>query len=100
MCFVLQTSIFYRRQWIIINGAENDNVDGLTYNADDVKEGNILLFTAGENECDKAVVLTLDNIMSAISYINAHCNCTEDDRVLAQIELSKIFGCYTALYGR
>ena len=77
---------------IIINGAENDNVDGLTYNADDVKEGNILLFTAGENECDKAVVLTLDNIMSAIGYINAHCNCTEDDRVLAQIELSKIFG--------
>ena len=77
---------------IIINGAENDNVDGLTYNADDVKEGNILLFTAGENECDKAVVLTSDNIMSAIGYINAHCNCTEDDRVLAQIELSKIFG--------
>jgi long-chain acyl-CoA synthetase len=30
--------------------------------------------------------------MSAIGYINAHCNCTEDDRVLAQIELSKIFG--------
>ena len=28
-----------------------------------VKEGNILLFTAGENECDKAVVLTSDNII-------------------------------------
>ena len=42
---------------IIITDAEKDEVDGLIYNEENVKEGNILMLTAVPQECDKAVVL-------------------------------------------
>ena len=34
-------------------------MDGLIYNEENVKEGNILMLTAVPQECDKAVVLTV-----------------------------------------
>ncbi len=77
---------------IIIEGAENDDVEGLEFKPDAAKEGRILFFTATQDECDKAVVLTTENILSAIFNISSRCRCGENDRVLAQIELSNVFG--------
>ena len=48
---------------IMIPGADKDDVDGLVYEADSVNEGNILMLTAVPQECDKAVVLTVANIL-------------------------------------
>lgn len=77
---------------IIIDGAENDNVEELEYNPEGKKEGRILFFTATSQECDKAVVLTAQNILGAVFNISSRCRCGEKDRVLAQIELSNTFG--------
>ncbi len=77
---------------IMIPGAEKDDVDGLVYEAESVKEGNILMLTAVPQECDKAVVLTVSNILNTVNKLNEFCICNEDDKVLAQIALHHIFG--------
>lgn len=77
---------------IMIPGAEKDDVDGLVYEADSVNEGNILMLTAVPQECDKAVVLTVANILNTVNELNEYCICELDDKVLAQIALHHIFG--------
>ena len=77
---------------IIITDAEKDEVDGLIYNEENVKEGNILMLTAVPQECDKAVVLTVSNILNTVSAVNECCMCAPEDKVLAQIALHHIFG--------
>ena len=52
---------------IMIPGAEKDDVDDLVYEADSVNEGNILMLTAVPQECDKAVVLTVANILNTVN---------------------------------
>lgn len=77
---------------IMIPDAEKDDVDGLVYEADSVNEGNILMLTAVPQECDKAVVLTVANILNTVNELNEYCICEPDDKVLAQIALHHIFG--------
>ena len=77
---------------IIITDAEKDEVDGLIYNEENVKEGNILMLTAVPQECDKAVMLTVSNILNTVSAVNECCMCAPEDKVLAQIALHHIFG--------
>lgn len=77
---------------IMIPDAEKDDVDGLVYEADSVNEGNILMLTAVPQECDKAVVLTVANILNTVNALNEYCICEPDDKVLAQIALHHIFG--------
>ena len=76
---------------IIISSAEKDNVDGLIYD-ENTQEGDIIMFTATANECDKPVVLSIDNILNAVMAINSRVECTSDDIVLAQIPLHNEFG--------
>ena len=76
---------------IIISSAEKDNVDGLIYD-ENTQEGDIIMFTATANECDKPVVLSVDNILNAVMAINSRVECTSDDIVLAQIPLHNEFG--------
>lgn len=76
---------------IIISSAEKDNVDGLIYD-ENTQEGDIIMFTATANECDKPVVLSVDNILNAVMAINSRVECTSDDIVLAQISLHNEFG--------
>lgn len=75
----------------IIPSAEKDDVDGADYEPT-VTEGNILLFTATKNECDKAVVLAPSHMLQAVREVGKHCNCNQDDLVLSQISLHHIFG--------
>lgn len=77
---------------IMLPDAEKDDVTGLVYTAEDVKEGNILMLTAVPQECDKAVVLTTENILNTVDELNEYCICEEDDKVLTQIALHHIFG--------
>lgn len=77
---------------IMLPDAEKDDVTGLVYAAEDVKEGNILMLTAVPQECDKAVVLTTENILNTVDELNEYCICEEDDKVLTQIALHQIFG--------
>lgn len=77
---------------IIIPEAEKDDVEGMAYDADSIKEGNILMLTAVPKECDKAVVLTVANILNTINELNEYGICQPDDKVLAQIALHHIFG--------
>lgn len=82
----------------IIENAEKDEVDGLEYDTS-VKEGNVLMFTATATECDKAVVLKVEDILKTINNINKYCSCTKSDRVLAQLPLNHIFGyIYTLIW--
>ena len=60
---------------IIITDAEKDEVNGLIYNEENVKEGNILMLTAVPQECDRAVVLTVSNILNTVSAVNECCMC-------------------------
>ena len=76
---------------IIISSAEKDNVDGLIYD-ENTQAGDIMMFTATANECDKPVVLSVDNILNAVMAINSRVECTSDDIVLAQIPLHNEFG--------
>lgn len=75
----------------IIPNAENDNTDGLVYD-ENTKEGNVILFTATSEDGDKPCVLTAKNLMTAVWRMNRHCECTSEDRVLSQVELSRVFG--------
>ena len=77
---------------IMIPDAEKDDVDGLVYEADSVNEGNILMLTAVPQECDKAVVLTVANILNTVNELNEYCICEPYDKVLAQIARHHIFG--------
>lgn len=77
---------------IIIAGADQDNeVDIQDYDKN-TSEGNILLFTATEEESDKAVVLTTSNLLNTVKAISSRCKCDSDDRILAQTPLHHIFG--------
>lgn len=83
---------------IIIEHAENDDVDGLEYNTH-TKEGNMLFFTATDTESDNAVVLTVDNIMNTVRGLSRFCKCDENDKVLSQINLDHVFGfIYTLIW--
>ena len=50
------------------------------------------MFTATAGECDKPVVLSVDNILNTAREISSRVECTEDDIVLAQISLHNEFG--------
>lgn len=76
---------------IIIPNAENDSVDGLAYDRC-TKEGTVIIFTATAEDGDKPCVLSVKNILTAVRRMSGHCECDSDDRVLAQIELSRVFG--------
>lgn len=76
---------------IIISSAEKDNVDGLVYD-ENTQEGDIIMFTATAGECDKPVVLSVENILSAAMAISSRVECTPEDIVLAQIPLHNEFG--------
>ncbi len=75
----------------IIEGADKDDVTGLTYDTD-IKEGNIIMFTATKTESDKAVVLDVKDILNTVANVNEHFSCTSDDKVLAQIPWHYIMG--------
>ncbi len=75
----------------IIPNAENDDVTGLSYD-DGTSEGRVILFTATAEDGDKPCVLTTSNIMAAVRRMNNHCTCEPQDKVLSQIELSRVFG--------
>ena len=81
----------------ILPGTEKDDVTGLTYNAKTC-EGNVILFTATAWDGDKPCVVTMKNILTAVKRMNDHCMCTEEDRVLSQIELTRIFGLVYSLF--
>ena len=76
---------------IIISSAEKDDVEGLIYD-ENTTEGDIIMFTATAGECDKPVVLSVDNILNTAREISSRVECTEDDIVLAQISLHNEFG--------
>lgn len=76
---------------IIISSAEKDNVDGLVYD-ENTQEGDIIMFTATADECDKPVVLSVENVLSAAKAISSRVECTPEDIVLAQIPLHNEFG--------
>lgn len=76
---------------IIISSAEKDNVDGLVYD-ENTQEGDIIMFTATADECDKPVVLSVENVLSAAKAISSRIECTPEDIVLAQIPLHNEFG--------
>lgn len=76
---------------IIISSAEKDNVDGLVYD-ENTQEGDIIMFTATADECDKPVVLSVENVLSAAKAISSMIECTPEDIVLAQIPLHNEFG--------
>ena len=76
---------------IIIPHAENDDVKGFSYD-ENIKEGNIILFSATAEDGDKPCVLTVNNLMAAAEMMNGHCECAPEDKVLSQIELSRVFG--------
>ena len=76
---------------IIISSAEKDDVEGLIYD-ENTTEGDIIMFTATAGECDKPVVLSVDNILNTATEISNRVECTEDDIVLAQIPLHNEFG--------
>ena len=76
---------------IIISSAEKDNVDGLIYD-ENTQEGDIIMFTATAGECDKPVVLSVDNVLNAAMAISSRVECTPEDIVLAQIPLHNEFG--------
>lgn len=76
---------------IIISSAEKDDVEGLIYD-ENTTEGDIIMFTATAGECDKPVVLSVDNILNTAREISSRVECTEDDIVLAQIPLHNEFG--------
>ncbi len=76
---------------IIIPHAENDDVKGLSYD-ENTDEGNIILFTATAEDGDKPCVLTVNNLLAAVKMMNGHCECEPEDKVLSQIELSRVFG--------
>ncbi len=76
---------------IIISSAEKDNVDGFVYD-ENTQEGDIIMFTATAGECDKPVVLSVENVLSAAMAISSRVECTHDDIVLAQIPLHNEFG--------
>ena len=76
---------------IIIPDADKDDVEGLAYDKT-TKEGNVLMFTATDIESDKAVVLTVGNLLYTVNAMKHHCYCDENDRVLSQVALHHIFG--------
>ena len=76
---------------IIIPNAEKDDTTGLAYDENTV-EGDIIMFTATANECDKPVELSVDNIVYAVRAISTRVECTDRDVVLAQIPLHHEFG--------
>ena len=76
---------------IIIPNAERDDTTGLAYDENTV-EGDIIMFTATANECDKPVELSVDNIVYAVRAISTRVECTDRDVVLAQIPLHYEFG--------
>lgn len=76
---------------IIIPGAEKDETEGAVFD-ESTKEGNILMYTAVPQECDKAVVLSVSNIINTVNAINKGCICSSEDKVLAQVSLHHIFG--------
>jgi long-subunit acyl-CoA synthetase (AMP-forming) len=75
----------------IIPNAEKDDVTGLSFNAD-TPEGHVILFTATAEDGDKPCVLTTANLLAAAERMNNHCKCEPHDKVLSQIELSRVFG--------
>ena len=79
-------------QAIIIAGADHDNDADIEDYDKNTQEGNILLFTATEDESDKAVVLTTSNLLNTVKAISSRCKCDSSDRVLAQTPLHHIFG--------
>lgn len=76
---------------IIIQDADKDDVEGLSYRKE-TKEGNVLMFTATDQESDKAAVLTTQNLLYTVNAMNRRCCCDGNDRVLAQTALHHIFG--------
>ncbi len=76
---------------VVIPNADQDNVDGLSYDTG-TQEGNILAFTATGEEEDKAVVLTPSNVLNAADSISRLCRCREQDRMLTQIPVDHVFG--------
>jgi long-subunit acyl-CoA synthetase (AMP-forming) len=78
-------------QAIMLPNAEKDNSD-LSEFDDEIPEGNIMMFTATENESDKAVVLTPSGFVHMVDGIRKKVICGEDDRVLSQIALHQTFG--------
>ena len=51
-----------------------------------------MMFTATADECDKPVVLSVENVLSAAKAISSRIECTPEDIVLAQIPLHNEFG--------
>lgn len=82
----------------IIEGADRDDVTGLTYDST-TKEGNIIMFTATKEENDKPVVLDIMDILNTVANVNKHFPCNSDDKVLAQISWHYIMGLlYTLIW--
>ena len=81
---------------IIITDAEKDEVNGLIYNEENVKEGNILMLTAVPQECDKAVVLTVSNIVQLMNVVCVH----QRIRCLHRLHFIIYLDIYTVLYGQ
>jgi long-subunit acyl-CoA synthetase (AMP-forming) len=75
----------------IIPNAEKDDVTGLAYDTS-TKEGSLILFTATPEDGDKPCVIGAKNVITAMERMDRHCECTENDRVLSQIELCRVFG--------
>lgn len=59
---------------------------------ENTQEGDIIMFTATADECDKPVVLSVENVLSAAKAISSRIECTPEDIVLAQIPLHNEFG--------
>ncbi len=76
---------------IIIGSAERDDVDGMIYD-ENTREGNIIMFTATAHECDKPVVLSVENILNTTRAISSRVECNDEEIVLAQIPLHNEFG--------
>lgn len=82
----------------IIEGADKDDVTGLSYD-ENCKEGNIIMFTATKAENDKPVVLGIGDLLNTVANVNKHFPCTAEDKVLAQISWHHIMGLlYTLIW--
>ncbi len=80
MYYVQPINIFLSNaKAIIIDGAEKDDVSGLVYD-EHTKEGNMIIFTSTAKECDKGVILTSSNIMSALDKLSKCGLCNEHDK--------------------
>lgn len=76
---------------IMITDAEKDDVTGLVYD-ENTAEGNVLVFTANDKKCEKAVILNIEGVVSLLGELSSRIGISCEDRLLSQVPLDTAFG--------